>query len=46
MRKELTADIVSLGLMLKFLNVGAVPLLVVLFGLMRGFLRGRRKQAK
>ena len=45
-RKELTADIDSLGLKLKFLNVGAVPLLVVLFGLMRGFLRGRRKQAK
>ena len=45
-RKELTADIDSLGLELKFMNVGAVPLLVVLFGLMRGFLRGRRKQAK
>ena len=45
-RKELTADIDSLGLELKFLNVGSVPLLVVLFGLMRGFLRGRRKQAK
>ncbi|MBQ6136762.1 MAG: Gldg family protein [Kiritimatiellae bacterium] len=42
-RKELTADIDSLGLRLKVVNIALVPVLVVLFGLMRGFLR--RKSA-
>ena len=40
-RKELTADIDSLGLMLKTVNICLVPLLVVLFGLFRGFIRKR-----
>ena len=42
-RKELTADIDSLGLRLKVVNIALVPVLVVLFGLLRGFLR--RKHA-
>ena len=42
-RKELTADIDSLGLRLKIINIALVPVLVVLFGLMRGYLR--RKHA-
>ena len=40
-RKELTADIDSLGLTLKCINIALVPALVVLFGLFRGFLRKR-----
>jgi len=40
-RKELTSDIDSLGLRLKVCNIALVPVLVVLFGLMRGFLRRR-----
>ena len=40
-RKELTADIDSLGLRLKAVNIALVPVLVVLFGLLRGFLRRR-----
>ncbi len=40
-RKELTADIDSLGTRLKCVNIGLVPLFVVLFGLGRGFLRRR-----
>ena len=44
-RKELTADIDSLGLTLKCINVALVPALVVLFGLLRGLLRGRRTRA-
>ena len=35
-RKELTADIDSLGLTLKVINIGLIPALVVLFGLLRG----------
>ena len=42
-RKELTADIDSLGLRLKCINIALVPALVVLFGLLRGFLRRNRK---
>ena len=41
-RKELTADIDSLGLTLKVVNIVLVPLLVVLFGLFRGYLRRKR----
>ena len=41
-RKELTADIDSLGLRLKIINIALVPVLVVLFGLLRGYLRRRR----
>ena len=40
-RKELTADIDSLGLFLKCVNIALVPVLVVLFGLFRGFMRKR-----
>ena len=40
-RKELTADIDSLGTMLKWFNIALVPFLVVLFGLFRGFTRKR-----
>ena len=40
-RKELTADIDSLGLRLKVLNVIGVSLLVVAFGLFRGWKRRR-----
>ena len=42
-RKELTADIDSLGLTLKCINIALIPALVVLFGLFRGLLR-RKKQ--
>ncbi len=38
-RKELTAGIDSLGLRLKVVNIVLVPMLVVLFGLLRGFIR-------
>ena len=38
-RKELTADIDSLGLMLKVLNILAIPALVVFFGIFRGLKR-------
>ena len=38
-RKELTADIDSLGLRLKVVNIALMPVLVVLFGLLRGFIR-------
>ena len=40
-RKELTADIDSLGLRLKIVNIALVPILVVLFGLLRGYMRRR-----
>ena len=40
-RKELTSDIDSLGLMLKVLNIAFVPVLVALFGLLRGLARRR-----
>ena len=40
-RKELTADIDSLGTRLKWFNIALVPFLVVLFGLFRGFIRKR-----
>ena len=41
-RKELTADIDSLGLRLKVANIVLVPVLVVVFGLLRGYFRRRR----
>jgi len=41
-RKELTSDIDSLGLRLKVVNIALVPVLVVLFGLLRGYLRRKR----
>ena len=41
-RKELTSDIDSLGLRLKIINIALVPVLVVLFGLLRGYLRRKR----
>ena len=40
-RKELTSDIDSLGLRLKVVNIALVPVLVVMFGLLRGFMRRR-----
>ena len=40
-RKELTADIDSLGLRLKTVNIVLMPVVVVLLGLLRGFLRRR-----
>ncbi len=40
-RKALTGDIDSLGTRLKFLNIALVPLLVALFGVVRGLLRRR-----
>ena len=40
-RKDLTAGIDSLGLTLKCINIAFVPVLVVLFGLFRGFMRKR-----
>jgi ABC-type uncharacterized transport system involved in gliding motility auxiliary subunit/ABC-type transport system involved in cytochrome c biogenesis permease component len=40
-RKSLTAGIDSLGLRLKVVNIALVPFLVVLFGLLRGFLKKR-----
>ena len=40
-RKELTAGIDSLGLTLKCINIALIPVLVVLFGLFRGFMRKR-----
>ena len=41
-RKELTSDIDSLGLMLKVLNILAIPALVVFFGIFRGLKRRKR----
>ncbi len=41
-RKELTSEIDSLGLALKVLNILAMPLLVVAFGIFRGLRRRRR----
>jgi ABC-type uncharacterized transport system involved in gliding motility auxiliary subunit len=41
-RKELTADIDSLGLRLKCINIVLVPVIVILFGLLRGFLRSKK----
>ena len=41
-RKELTADIDSLGTTLKCINVALVPLLVVVFGLLRWFFVRRK----
>ena len=42
-RKELTSGIDSLGITLKTVNILAVPLLVVLFGIWRGISRRRSK---
>ena len=41
-RKELTADIDSLGLMLKCFNIALVPALVVILGLLRGLVRRKK----
>jgi ABC-type uncharacterized transport system involved in gliding motility auxiliary subunit len=41
-RKELTSGIDSLGVTLKAINILAVPLLVVIFGIWRGTRRRRR----
>jgi ABC-type uncharacterized transport system involved in gliding motility auxiliary subunit len=41
-RKELTSGIDSLGVTLKVINILAVPLLVVIFGIWRGTRRRRR----
>jgi ABC-type uncharacterized transport system involved in gliding motility auxiliary subunit len=41
-RKELTSGIDSLGLTLKTINIALMPLLVILFGLGRGWLRRKR----
>ena len=41
-RKELNADIESLGFRLKTVNICLVPLLVILFGIVRAFLRRKR----
>ena len=41
-RKELTSGIDSLGLTLKTINIALMPLLVILFGLVRGWLRKKR----
>lgn len=41
-RKELNADIESLGFSLKVVNIVLVPLLVVLFGILRALARRRR----
>ena len=41
-RKELNSDIESLGFRLKTVNICLVPLLVVLFGLVRAMLRRKR----
>ena len=41
-RKELTSDIDSLGLVLKVLNILAIPALVVFFGIFRGLKRRKR----
>ena len=42
LRKELKADVESLGRRLKWYNIALVPFLVVLFGLARGFIKRRR----
>ena len=42
-RKELTGEIDSLGLRLKVVNIGLMPALVALLGLIRGLKRGRGK---
>lgn len=41
-RKELTSGIDSLGLTLKTINIALMPVIVVLFGLLRGWLRKKR----
>ena len=41
-RKELTAGIISLGTRLKWINIALMPVLVVLFGLTRWFVRRKR----
>ena len=41
-RKELTGDIDRLGLTLKVINICLVPLLVIVFGILRGLKRRRR----
>ena len=40
-RKELTADIDALGSVLKTINIAFMPLMVVIFGLLRGYFRRR-----
>lgn len=41
-RKNLNADIDRLGTLLKCVNIGAVPLLVICFGIFRGICRRKR----
>ena len=41
-RKELTADIDSLGLRLKCINIVLIPVLVIVFGLLRGLVRSKK----
>ena len=41
-RKELNADIESLGFTLKVINIVLVPVLVILFGILRAVVRRRR----
>jgi len=41
-RKSLNKDIESLGLTLKVVNIGLIPLLVIVFGLYRGMQRKKR----
>jgi ABC-type uncharacterized transport system involved in gliding motility auxiliary subunit len=41
-RKELTSGIDSLGVLLKAINILAVPLIIVAFGIFRGIRRRRR----
>jgi ABC-type uncharacterized transport system involved in gliding motility auxiliary subunit len=41
-RKELTSGIDSLGVFLKAVNILVVPLLIVVFGIVRGIRRRRR----
>ena len=40
-RKELTADIDSLGLRLKFINIALMAALVAVFGIVRGMIKRR-----
>ena len=41
-RKQLTADIDSLGITLKVVNIVLVPALVILFGVLHGIKRRKR----
>ena len=41
-RKELTSEIDTLGLVLKTINILLIPLLVIAFGILRGLKRNSR----